>query len=92
MGVVDALRIAGLRVPEDVSVTGFDDVSRDYGFAPEVTSISFDRMEMGREAVRMLYHLVDTAISDPLTVPPILEKTMPVELIVAGSTGSVVRG
>ena len=54
MGVVEALRAKGKRVPEDVSVTGFDDVSEHYQFEPKLTSIAFNRYEMGRRAVEII--------------------------------------
>jgi DNA-binding LacI/PurR family transcriptional regulator len=54
MGAIRVLREAGYRVPEDVSVVGFDDLSDQYGFSPALTSIRFPREEMGRRAVKML--------------------------------------
>ena len=44
----------GLGVPADVSVTGFDDISSAFHFSPAISSVRFDRVEMGRLAVRMI--------------------------------------
>lgn len=54
MGAIQELQAAGFRVPEDISVTGFDDVSLQYEFKPGITSVSFDRKQMGRRAVQLL--------------------------------------
>jgi LacI family transcriptional regulator, galactose operon repressor len=53
VGVLKALREAGLRVPEDVSVIGFDDDLADHT-APPLTTIRVDKEEMGAAAVRRL--------------------------------------
>lgn len=54
MGAVTCLRAHGLDVPDDVSVTGFDDVSAQYSSRPLLTSITFSRAEMGTRAIAML--------------------------------------
>jgi DNA-binding LacI/PurR family transcriptional regulator len=51
MGAVRKAKEAGLRVPEDLSVTGFDDISCEYQFQPALTSVATGRFEMGRRAV-----------------------------------------
>lgn len=55
MGAAQTLSEAGWRVPEDVSIVGFDDVAEHYPFEPKLTSVSFDRYAMGVRAVRMIY-------------------------------------
>jgi len=54
MGVIEHASEDGMSVPQDLSVVGFDNVSHLYHFEPHVTSISFDREEMGRAAMRLL--------------------------------------
>ena len=54
MGAVKCMQERGLRIPDDVSVTGFDDVSSQYPFHPQLTSISYSRAEMGTRAVALL--------------------------------------
>lgn len=54
MHAVRALEARGLRVPDDVSVTGFDDVTESYLFKPAITSVWFDRGNLGRRAVASL--------------------------------------
>jgi LacI family transcriptional regulator, galactose operon repressor len=51
-GVLVALREAGLRVPEDVSVVGYDDIPLAMDVTPELTTVHVDYEELGRTAVR----------------------------------------
>lgn len=55
MGIIEhARKEDGLKVPKDLSVVGFDDTSHLYHLKPHVTSISFSREEMGRDAVKII--------------------------------------
>ncbi|WP_438943163.1 LacI family DNA-binding transcriptional regulator [Nonomuraea aridisoli] len=54
LGVLRALREAGRRVPEDVSVAGFDDVPESAYFWPPLTTVRQDFREVGRHAFRLL--------------------------------------
>lgn len=51
-GVLVALREAGLRVPEDISVVGYDDIPLARDLAPELTTVHVDHEDLGRTAVR----------------------------------------
>ncbi|WP_125778312.1 LacI family DNA-binding transcriptional regulator [Antribacter gilvus] len=53
LGVLRALREAGLRVPHDVSVVGYDDVPLAAHLAPALTTVSVPMEELGRTAVRV---------------------------------------
>lgn len=53
-GAIRALTEMGLRIPEDVSVVGFDDISLSSLFNPPLTTIRQPRLEMGRTAVKLL--------------------------------------
>jgi LacI family transcriptional regulator len=84
MGVVRGLEECGLRVPDDVSVTGFDDVSVERAFRPAITSLRFDRLLMGRRAVQWL---CEQAARKPGRRETGTE-TFPVELVVRESTAA----
>lgn len=58
MGVVRALTDAGLRVPQDVSVVGFDDQPLAELWQPPLTTVKQDFVELGREAFRLLEGLM----------------------------------
>ncbi|WP_336921987.1 diguanylate cyclase [Aquipuribacter sp. SD81] len=54
MGVVDALTVHGLRVPDDVAVVGFDATEAAVAVEPGLTSLDQDLLEQGRCAARIL--------------------------------------
>lgn len=53
-GFISQLSRQGFRVPEDVSVIGFDDIEVSEFFVPALTTISQPRLELGRMAARMV--------------------------------------
>jgi LacI family repressor for deo operon, udp, cdd, tsx, nupC, and nupG len=58
IGVVRALSSAGLRVPEDVSVAGFDDIEFAAVAQPALTTIHQPRRELGQTAASVLIDLL----------------------------------
>jgi DNA-binding LacI/PurR family transcriptional regulator len=60
LGAIRALRDAGLRVPEDVSVVGFDDVPEAAYFDPPLTTVHQDFVALGQEAVDGLTKLIQS--------------------------------
>lgn len=61
VGAVHELAAAGLRVPEDVLVTGFDDIDIARFATPSLTTVSFDRREFAAQTLRLL----TARIADP---------------------------
>ncbi len=59
MGAMDAIRSRGLRVPEDVSVIGFDDIPQASLIHPTLTTINQPLEKMGRVATQMLLDLLN---------------------------------
>jgi DNA-binding LacI/PurR family transcriptional regulator len=78
-GVYLAARERGLRIPDDVSVVGFDDLPFAQVFEPGLTTIAIDPEELGASAFGVLAALM--AGNKP---PP--GRVLPVELIVRDST------
>lgn len=56
-GVIEAARVQGLRVPEDISVVGFDDTAAASTSAPPLTTVRQPFAEIGRAALRTLLRL-----------------------------------
>lgn len=54
VGLMHGFRDAGLRVPEDISVVGFDDIPVAAHVAPPLTTVHQDFSELGRRAVQLL--------------------------------------
>lgn len=77
VGVMAAASALGLRVPEDLSVTGFDDTATAEEADPPLTTVHQPHAEKGAAAVRML--LGNVARSP--------EVTFPTQLVVRASTG-----
>jgi LacI family transcriptional regulator len=59
IGAIKAARIRGLRVPEDLSIVGFDDVEHATIVTPMLTTVRQPLAEMGRTAVSLLMRLLD---------------------------------
>ena len=69
IGSIRALMNHGLRVPEDVSVVGFDDIEGAAFHNPSLTTIRQPLAEMGRVAARILLQRIRGQASFPDVVP-----------------------
>ncbi|WP_326575699.1 LacI family DNA-binding transcriptional regulator [Streptomyces sp. NBC_00481] len=85
LGLLRALYEAGRRVPDDVSVVGYDDIPEAAHLLPPLTTVRTDFSSIGTRALRLLL----TQLDDPADTGEALEKdpVIPVELIVRDSTG-----
>lgn len=59
VGVIKALKEAGISIPEDVAVVGFDDLDMAQIVDPELTTIHTDKEQIGVQAVKSLFDLLD---------------------------------
>ncbi len=82
IGVLRALHEAGLRVPEDISVVGFDDLPETPYLIPPLTTVRQDFPEVGRQAIALMI----AAISGEDAPRPGL---IPPELIIRSSAARV---
>jgi len=80
-GALAAAASRGLRVPEDLSVAGFDDIDLAQATRPTLTTVRQPLQEMGRIAVSLLLRLLNRHRLDALHVE------LATELIVRDSTG-----
>lgn len=55
MGAISAFKTAGLRVPEDVSVMGFDDIVFSQAWRPGITTMGGAKRNFGQKAFELLY-------------------------------------
>jgi len=81
VGALAAAVERGLRVPEDLSIGGFDDIDLAQATSPMLTTVRQPLEEMGRMAVSLLIRLLERHRLDALHVE------LATELIVRGSTG-----
>jgi LacI family transcriptional regulator len=84
LGLIDRLRQRGLSAPDDLSVTGFDNVAVSTFVWPNLTTVNLPRVQMGRMSVDLLLEMVLNGTSE---VHP--QTQLPVELVVRQSSGVV---
>ena len=58
-GVIDAIEEKGYKVPEDVSVTGFDDIPFSRHYKPPLTTVRQPMYEMGEKAAELLLKIIE---------------------------------
>jgi len=72
LGGMDAIREKGLRIPEDISVVGFDGVPLMQRISPALTTVCQDTAAIGRNAADQLIALIespDTTYPEVVSVP-----------------------
>jgi LacI family transcriptional regulator len=61
LGFMSALGQAGIRIPEDVALAGFDDIEISRYLNPPLTTAHVDAHQLGARAVRLLISNMQTA-------------------------------
>jgi LacI family transcriptional regulator len=80
LGAMQALRSAGLRIPEDIAVAGFDGMPGSEQWNPPLTTAAQQIYMLGAIAARILVERIDGRLE---RMPRVV---LPVELVVRGST------
>ena len=77
LGVLRALHETGLRVPEDVSVVGFDDMPESGFFTPPLTTVRQDFPELGRRVMSLVLRGLagELSASEPLVEPLLIVRS-----------------
>jgi DNA-binding LacI/PurR family transcriptional regulator len=88
LGVYAALAERGLRIPDDVSVVGFDDLPEAHWISPTLTTIRQPTTELGAAAVKLL---LDLAKGDDSTVRLQTRMELTTELVARASSGPAPR-
>ena len=81
MGAMLAIREAGLKIPEDIAIVGFDDIPSAKLIDPALSSINQQQRQMGQRAVTMLFERLRGEVSEAGR-----SIEMPFELIVRQSS------
>ena len=68
IGAMQALKEAGYRIPEDVSVVGFDDISSSEYVSPPLTTIQVPKFSLGETAVARVAQIIEGRNSNPLKI------------------------
>lgn len=82
LGVIIALRELGYKVPDDISVVGFDNIELTRYTSPSLTTVSQDKVRIGTEAAK---HLI-AQINNEIDINQPVIRRVPVELVIREST------
>ena len=81
LGVLSVFNEAGVRAPQDVAVTGFDDISAARWAHPSLTTVRQPMLTLGRAAMALLQKRIASRGTDPMLL------TLPVQLVLRRSCG-----
>ncbi len=84
IGAIRALNSHGIRVPEDVAVSGFDDIELSSLHSPSLTTVRQPKHQIG---VRSMEKLLDLIAGK---TPTMLREVLPYELVIRESTGNYI--
>ena len=82
VGAIQAVQQAGLQVPKDISITGFDDIELAPYITPPLTTFHQPRYELGYEAANMMLRVLNHALKPDVSDVLVLRG----ELVVRAST------
>ena len=88
IGAMGAIAEAGLRVPEDISVIGYDDIQLSAFTMPPLTTVSLSRADLATAAFRALWDATTSGGKKPVMGTDCLVRP---QLVIRGSTGPVKR-
>jgi LacI family transcriptional regulator len=81
IGAISALTQAGLQVPEDISIVGYDDVPEAEFASPPLTTVRQPMDEVGQMATRLLIQHINNPNAAPTQI------LLDTELIIRSSVG-----
>jgi LacI family transcriptional regulator len=83
IGALGALRDAGLKVPEDMAVAGFDDIPIARYVSPPLTTVRVSIARLGQRATERLFEAIESADRhEPV------QEVLPTELVIRRSCGA----
>ncbi|HNP72680.1 MAG TPA: LacI family DNA-binding transcriptional regulator [Kouleothrix sp.] len=91
VAVTQAAHELGLRVPEDLSIVGFDDIELAAHVQPPLTTMQIDKISMGRMAVQLLTNRAEQPAAGGVTLmlrPTLIERQSVRALAALASAGS----
>jgi len=93
IGAISAIYEAGLQVPRDVSVVGFDDIEMSAVYNPALTTVRLSRADIATRAFFFLYYAVNGApgAAAKRKIKDTTDKMVPTQLILRKSTAPPVN-
>jgi DNA-binding LacI/PurR family transcriptional regulator len=92
LALMEAAGHRGLKIPEDLSIIGFDDMPTASHCQPALTTVSIDQNEMARAAMELLHALIEKRFQPPdsrnqeQNEPVVIKKILPAKLVIREST------
>ena len=83
IGVMQFLKEKNYKVPEEISLIGFDDVEADLSLDPPLTTVRVPKIEMGVESMRLMSEILKKKTKSSKKV------LVPVELVIRKSTTNI---
>jgi DNA-binding LacI/PurR family transcriptional regulator len=87
IGMMKGLQQAGIRIPENVSITGFDNIIFSAYTNPPLTTLDQPKRFIGAEAARLLLELLNMPVSEQSHTHPKVRR-LKGKLLIRESTGS----
>ena len=81
LGAIPAIEEAGLQVPRDISIVGFDDMPPHAYPTPALTTVTSERLAMGHIAMQRLHQIIENPGYVPINI------VMPCQLVIRDSSG-----
>jgi DNA-binding LacI/PurR family transcriptional regulator len=81
MGVLEAARAMRITIPDDLAVTGWDDIPAARHLAPPLTTVRQPMLDLGRRAAELLRDRISTHRAEPL------HELLPTEMVIRSSCG-----
>lgn len=72
LGALSVLRIRGLRVPDDVSLVGYNDLPMVGHLSPPLTTVRYPSLEVGRQAGEMIVRKLEGEDCEDVSLEPVL--------------------
>ncbi|MBI4245149.1 MAG: substrate-binding domain-containing protein [Planctomycetes bacterium] len=86
IGAMKAIKEKGLRIPEDIAIVGFDDISLSSHVHPSLTTICVPKKNLGRLAAKKLFECLEDPEHHQHT-----KTVIPIELVIRESCGANLR-
>lgn len=87
-GLISRFTARGVRVPDEMSVVGCDDIALAGMAAPPLTTVGVPKAQAARAAVDLLFRILGTPAGED---SPPLQRVLPTHLVVRGSTAAIER-
>lgn len=85
LGALQALRQAGIRIPEDIAIVGFDDLPSARNSIPMLTTVRQPVQQKGFLAAGLLIDLIEARVSTPQHI------MLPTELVIRETCGGILE-